>query len=161
MELAESGTFQDVLREFRRTNIKLNEEVVKDLFIQLTAGLKYLHDHRIIDGDLHSNNILVFKDDSNGNWILKFANFGLAKEFSSKSRSIQDVFYLEMVFDIANSTEFVTPNFQEEVKKLIHRIHYQWYESIESVISNYHSLYPQYRSDPCLWVSRPRTCTIM
>jgi hypothetical protein len=70
--------------------------------------------------------------------------------------------YLSMISaDIANRAEFVTLGFQHKLEKLIHRMQRQWYGSMNHVISNYHWLYPRFRSNPRLWIPRPRACNIM
>jgi serine/threonine protein kinase len=62
MKFAESGTLKDVLTEFRTDDRKLSEDMVKNMFKQLTAGLKYLHDNKVFHKDIHLNSILVFND---------------------------------------------------------------------------------------------------
>jgi serine/threonine protein kinase len=47
-----------------------------DVMLQIALGVKYLHDHNIIHGDIKPSNILIFK--SSKNVYVKLSDFGLS-----------------------------------------------------------------------------------
>lgn len=47
-----------------------------DVMVQIALGVKYLHDHNIIHGDIKPSNILIFK--SKKNVYVKLSDFGLS-----------------------------------------------------------------------------------
>ncbi len=69
MELCECGDLQSIM------NKPIEEKYVRAYFIQLIAGLKYLHNYKLIHRDIKPKNILL----SNNRKILKIADFGFAK----------------------------------------------------------------------------------
>ena len=60
----------------------LGENVVKKFMLQLVAGIKYCHSHRVLHRDLKPQNLLI---DNEGN--LKLADFGLARAFGVPLRT--------------------------------------------------------------------------
>jgi serine/threonine protein kinase len=148
MELADFGSLWDVLQEFGRAHRRLSEDMVNISFKQLTAGLKYLHDNGIVHRDIHSANVLVFKDDSNGKWILKFADFGVANVMRTNFSPGSDILALGLIFEeIANSAEFITPDLRYKIENLIYRIQMGLFWSMDQLIDNHQWLYPLYRRD--------------
>ena len=55
---------------------KLNNSKILKILISITKGLKYLHDRKIIHGDIKSSNILVFND-----LKIKICDFSLSSVF--------------------------------------------------------------------------------
>lgn len=66
------------LRELLNTESP-DEEIKKDLFIQLVKALNFVHKHGVIHRDIKPENILV-----NENYMLKLTDFGLAQESMDK-----------------------------------------------------------------------------
>jgi cyclin-dependent kinase len=60
----------------------LGEAVVKKFMLQLVAGIKYCHSHRVLHRDLKPQNLLI---NNEGN--LKIADFGLARAFGVPLRT--------------------------------------------------------------------------
>lgn len=60
----------------------LGEAVVKKFMLQLCAGIRYCHSHRVLHRDLKPQNLLISKE---GN--LKLADFGLARAFGVPLRT--------------------------------------------------------------------------
>jgi len=63
------------LREYL-TNKETTESVKKDIFIQLTKGLSFIHQKKVLHRDIKPENILI-----NRNNIVKLTDFGLAQDF--------------------------------------------------------------------------------
>jgi len=62
---------------------------VWQVFIQLTASLRYLHvEKRIVHRDLAPGNVLISGDELN----IKLADFGLAKRWGTQSASVMKSF---------------------------------------------------------------------
>jgi len=67
----------------------VKESVVWQVFIQLTASLRYLHvEKRIVHRDLAPGNVLISGDELN----IKLADFGLAKRWGTQSASVMKSF---------------------------------------------------------------------
>jgi len=64
MEYADRGDLYQKIVEFKRTGCLIEETDVWRIFIQMTRGLKALHDLQILHRDLKSANIFLFSDGS-------------------------------------------------------------------------------------------------
>ncbi len=73
MEYVNGGDLLSLLNKRPR----IDEETLKQLFIEIMEGLKYLHDHDIIHRDLKPENILIHEE--NGQYTPKIADFGISK----------------------------------------------------------------------------------
>ena len=71
MEYAENGSLEDFIKENK--DLDHDWELNRKLMLQITEGLAYLHNKKIVHRDLKSANILLDKDDN-----VKLADFGLA-----------------------------------------------------------------------------------
>ena len=64
MEYADKGDLLQKITHFKRMGYFFEEIDVWKIFIQMTRGLKALHDLRILHRDLKSANIFLFSDGS-------------------------------------------------------------------------------------------------
>lgn len=67
-------------------NSDLSEDSRLSIFKEILNGIDYLHERKISHRDLAPHNILVFEE-SDGTIIVKVADFGLAKDKQSQSKS--------------------------------------------------------------------------
>ncbi|MBW4081263.1 protein kinase [Paenibacillus sp. S150] len=74
------------LDEWLGLNSCISEEVRISIFKDILNGVDYLHDRKISHRDLAPHNILLFKE-SDGSILVKVADFGLAKDKHSLSKS--------------------------------------------------------------------------
>jgi serine/threonine-protein kinase len=65
---------QDLSKYFRAAKNQLAEETIKDILVQIVAGLRTIHSHNIIHRDLKPANVFVTKDAE-----VKLLDFGLVK----------------------------------------------------------------------------------
>lgn len=71
----------------RRRNIYLSEAKIRNIILQITSGLNYLHSQRIMHRDLKPENLLMNLRSN----LLKIADFGTAKEIPEyKNNSLTD-----------------------------------------------------------------------
>ena len=64
MEYADKGDVYQKIVQFKRAGCLIEESDVWKVFIQMTRGLKALHDLKILHRDLKSANIFLFSDGS-------------------------------------------------------------------------------------------------
>ncbi|XP_023318841.1 mitogen-activated protein kinase kinase kinase 12 isoform X1 [Trichogramma pretiosum] len=76
MEYCESGPLYDYLREGKSVPPLRLSAWSK----QIAAGMRYLHEHKIIHRDLKSPNVLIARED-----IVKISDFGTSREWNEKS----------------------------------------------------------------------------
>ena len=62
MEFADNGDLYQKITEYRKKNFSFNELDIWKIFIQMTIGLKSLHDLNILHRDLKSANVFLFND---------------------------------------------------------------------------------------------------
>lgn len=74
------------LDEWLGLNPNISEDVRISIFKDILSGIAYLHDRKISHRDLAPHNILLFKE-SDGTIVVKVADFGLAKDKRSQSKS--------------------------------------------------------------------------
>jgi NIMA (never in mitosis gene a)-related kinase len=68
------GDLSVYIRNHKENNDLLQEELIMNLFIQLSQGLNYLHNNKIIHRDIKPQNIFI-----NEEGVLKLADFGISK----------------------------------------------------------------------------------
>lgn len=78
MELAEIGDLAKLIRKAATRNKPLVEKTVWKLFFQICAGLKHMHEHRIMHRDLKPANVFV-----GAGGRVKLGDLGLGRKFSS------------------------------------------------------------------------------
>ncbi|MNB94000.1 Serine/threonine-protein kinase PrkC [compost metagenome] len=74
------------LDEWLGLNSNISEDIRISIFKDILSGIAYLHDRKISHRDLAPHNILLFKE-SDGTIVVKVADFGLAKDKRSQSKS--------------------------------------------------------------------------
>lgn len=80
MELLDGYSLADYIISQSEKKLRVKETIVWQVFIQLTAALRYLHvDKRIIHRDLAPGNVLISGDQMQ----IKLADFGLAKRWGT------------------------------------------------------------------------------
>ncbi|KAF2647001.1 kinase-like protein [Lophiostoma macrostomum CBS 122681] len=91
MEKADLGTLWNVLeRQFDspETNI-VTSGLVRDVFVRMSRGLADIHRIDTRHKDIKPSNILVCSsDNANDSWVLKYADFGMAIDFSGSGNSL-------------------------------------------------------------------------
>ena len=89
MELLDGYSLADYIISQSEKKLRVKESVVWQVFIQLTAALRYLHvDKHIIHRDLAPGNVLISGDQMQ----IKLADFGLAKRWGTQSASVMKSF---------------------------------------------------------------------
>ncbi len=73
------------LKDFCRNNPRYfsNNRVKLDIILQISAGLKFLHELNLIHRDIKPSNILLTEED--GQMVVKIADFGVSKQASGTS----------------------------------------------------------------------------
>ncbi|KAG1055859.1 hypothetical protein G6F43_002200 [Rhizopus delemar] len=81
LEYVEGGELFDFVQKMhyqsRLVQQKVNEVMIKSLFLQLVNAVRWLHEHHIVHRDLKLENILIHKQ--NEQVTLKITDFGLAR----------------------------------------------------------------------------------
>jgi len=85
----EDSNYVYIIMELMDSNLKnfikfkkdsLNEEIIKNIFLKISLGLKHLHSKGVIHRDLKLSNVLI-KNLPNNNLEIKIADFGLSGIF--------------------------------------------------------------------------------
>ncbi|ESO84091.1 hypothetical protein LOTGIDRAFT_108248 [Lottia gigantea] len=76
MEYADGGTLKQFL--YQQEHLHLDEKVVLEMFQQIVAAIRYIHEHKILHRDLKTDNIFLTKEG-----IIKVGDFGISKMMSS------------------------------------------------------------------------------
>ena len=56
-EYAENGDLENFIKNKYRSNIKINNELICKIFMQICLGINYLHNNKIIHRDIKPSNI--------------------------------------------------------------------------------------------------------
>ncbi|VVB02910.1 unnamed protein product [Arabis nemorensis] len=87
MEYAFEGTLREIISAFQGK--PLPEHVIGRSTRMILQGLEALHSHGYVHCDLKPSNVLLFPSTTLGDpWNVKLADFGLAKEPNTDSRSL-------------------------------------------------------------------------
>ncbi|XP_071825732.1 uncharacterized protein [Apostichopus japonicus] len=79
MEYADGGTLAEYLSSSQGKR-EIEEQEILALFQQMVAGIRHIHEHKILHRDLKTANIFLTKDG-----IVKIGDFGISKVLSSKN----------------------------------------------------------------------------
>lgn len=82
MEFAKLGDLATVIERASARNAPMNEKTVWKLFYQVSAGIRYLHEHRVIHRDIKPANVFVFPGG-----LIKLGDLGLGRTMDS-SRAV-------------------------------------------------------------------------
>ncbi|XP_054161069.1 testis-specific serine/threonine-protein kinase 4-like [Oppia nitens] len=79
-ELITGGTMENYIKQCRRTNQRISQWQVRDLFRQMMSGLQYMHCKRVVHRDISLWNIMLQIRDLNlpGQVVVKYIDFGSA-----------------------------------------------------------------------------------
>ncbi len=80
MEYASDGTLLDIIKRQKDANHLLSNKELRDLFLQLSSGMKAIND-KVIHRDIKPDNILLKES------MLKISDFGLSKAVNAATRS--------------------------------------------------------------------------
>lgn len=83
MEYCAYGSLYDVLKRRREKNSCTKPTQVLDWSRQISNGVNYLHENKIVHRDLKSPNILI-----GDNYIVKISDFGTSKQLGNKQGQI-------------------------------------------------------------------------
>jgi serine/threonine protein kinase len=121
MEFADMGSLKDLVQDLKDVSKIFSERQTQKFVNQLSSGLKYLHDRRISDGDIHWGNVLLFsKIDPTGDLVAKWSDFGMS---TMQSLTINDMPQIGGVFfDISEYTHFQTFHIQDDIEDMTYRL---------------------------------------
>tara|TARA_Y100001970_G_scaffold294100_1_gene446845 strand:+ start:8835 stop:10355 length:1521 start_codon:yes stop_codon:yes gene_type:complete len=75
---ANKGDLHNEIKRLKKTYKCFDELKVWNYFIQISLGIKYLHDNNIIHRDIKTSNIFIHKE-NDGTEIIKIGDFGISK----------------------------------------------------------------------------------
>ena len=84
MEYAECGDLEKLIHHHIKTKTYFNEHEILSIFIQITKGIKSLHDNNIMHRDIKSANIFMFKND-----LIKIGDLNVSKIIKSNLKHTQ------------------------------------------------------------------------
>ena len=76
-DYANKGDLYQIINRRRTKKMYFEEDTIWNYFIQISLGVKYLHDNNIIHRDLKSSNIFIKRKDNID--LIKIGDFGIAK----------------------------------------------------------------------------------
>ncbi|KAG2232524.1 hypothetical protein INT48_005414 [Thamnidium elegans] len=90
LEYVEGGELFEFVQKMHQQlrmsqNSKIDETVVKSIFLQLVQAVKWLHGHNIVHRDLKLENILIHNSKDTNQVVLKITDFGLARVVDPES----------------------------------------------------------------------------
>ncbi len=86
MDLANGGDLQELINNHARENIYFEEDDILSILLQISLGLKHIHENNIIHRDIKPANILIHYK-INGDMILKITDFGVSKKLQGTFRA--------------------------------------------------------------------------
>ena len=77
-EYANRGDLYNKIQKLKSSYSCFDENTVWSYFIQISLGIRYLHDNNIIHRDVKSSNIFIHRQEDNIN-VIKIGDFGISK----------------------------------------------------------------------------------
>ena len=87
MKLATRGDLAYRISAQRRSRLGFYKDQIKHFFYQIASGMRYLHKQSISHRDLKPGNVLI-AEGTNGDDVLKIADFGLSNDADKSSALI-------------------------------------------------------------------------
>lgn len=79
-EYAENGDLENFIKNKYRLNIKISNDLICKIFLQVCLGINYLHNNKIIHRDIKPSNIFLDK-----NYNVKIGDLGIARTLEKVS----------------------------------------------------------------------------
>lgn len=137
MEYAKFGTLQQYLN--KKDPASLPETEMRSMFIQYLSGLRYLHANRVLHGDIHDGNVMLFEDpEVSAGYVLKIVDFGCSVRMEGVVLSYMwtDVYRSYDVLErIARYTNFTSFNLRNRIAKMVNDFNDR-YKSIDQVFTD-------------------------
>ena len=86
MEYANNGNLNQLINQYQKENKLMEDQLVLNIFKQMTKGLRYIHENNVMHRDLKPENILLTMED--GNLVVKISDFGCSTVNDLKQKTI-------------------------------------------------------------------------
>ena len=74
MEYVGDNNLKQFIHDYKNNNELIDQNIIKDIFIQICKGLKEIHNNKILHRDLTPDNIIIDKNNK-----IKIGDFGISK----------------------------------------------------------------------------------
>ena len=107
----------------------------------MTSGLQYLHNKGIVDGDLHSENIMI--STMNNNFQVKIVDFGNSKRLVAKN-NMNDITALAYHFRlILDKSLFQRTAIEGNLKAVVNMMSNRVFSDINQVVDHFNRYLPE------------------
>ena len=140
MEFLNSGSI-DKFIDSLPFEAKLDEWTALQMIRQMTSGLQYLHNKGIVDGDLHSENIMI--STMNNNFQVKIVDFGNSKRLVAKN-NMNDITALAYHFRlILDKSLFQRTAIEGNLKAVVNMMSNRVFSDINQVVDHFNRYLPE------------------